>query len=263
MKKAIIIIARNEGQWVEITAQNFKSQFKDCKIIGVDDGGVNEWPDFVEVYKTAGGIGVGQCRRLGVEKSNCELICVTDAHVLYDKGDKETAWKLASEGNILTFTTKSIKSGRSLGNGWCNYSKQDKIKYVSAKTGTEIGLIGSVYFMKRDIALDIIAPTPAHGYNEQIMTAAAFALGYKIYAYPDMTFQHLYKNKFNYTLSYSEQNRNSELLEWWFYGGTLPKETRKEEIDYYNMIQRNRKLSITQLKEKFENIKRLYDTKKV
>jgi len=111
-------------------------------------------------------------------------------------------------------------------------------------------MIGSVYFMKRSIALDVFAPTPCHGYNEQIMTCAALSLGYPIYSLPELGYKHLYKKGFNYAITHTNQSRNRELLNWWFFGKKPPVHVRKEEQAYHDFIQANRILKVAQLQQR-------------
>lgn len=254
MTKAVIIIARNEGEWTLRTAKSFRNAVPDAEFIGVDDGGKNQWPDFVKVHSTKGGAGVGMARQIGAQMADAELICVTDGHVLYDKGDIEKAWDLASKGFIVNPTTKSIKSNKEHGNGRTHIIPSHKTMNVRTCEGEEVGMIGSVYFMNKEIALNIFAPTPAHGVNEHIMTCAAFCLGYKIYALPQLVFSHLYKKKFNYKLSHAEQVRNRELLDWWFFKRKQPKKTVEIEHKYNIFIKQNRILSVAQLTEKFNKM---------
>jgi hypothetical protein len=252
--KSIVIIARNEEHWSHITSTNFRTQFPDCEIIGVDDGGTNHWPDYVKVIKTPGGIGVGNARRLGVYEAKGSLICITDGHVLFDKGDKVRAWDLASKGKVLTFTTRSLASGKTHGNGRRHSLPDHKCTNVSTKEGQEIGLIGGVYFMSKAVALDIIGPTPHHGFNEQVMTAGALAMGHPIYAFPSMVFHHLYKKTFNYPVQSDLFNRNRVLLDWWFFGKASPKESTSDEQAYFNRVQKNRKLGVGALTNRFKTM---------
>ncbi len=241
MKRSIIIIARNEDQWPEITATNFQHQFEGAEIIGVDDGGTNVWPDFVKVIKTEGGIGVGRCRRLGVAKAEGDMICLADGHVLFDRGDKEKAWRLASEGKVVTLSTKSLKTGLDRGGGRIYDLETHKAKNThDVREGQHISLIGGVYFMPKGVALDIIAPTSSHGYNEQIMTLGALSFGHPIYAYPGMSFHHLYKKRFNYRITRKDQLRNKALLAWWFLDGRFPGSLTKEEKQYHKYVQEKR-----------------------
>jgi hypothetical protein len=243
MKKAIVIIARNEGEWTRKTVDNLSVHFPDCEFIGVDDGGVNEWPDYVRVIKTTGGTGVGRCRLTGVQNTDADLILVADGHVYYDSGNIDKAWQLAAEGYIVNSTTKGIESGKRYGNGRIHALPSHKCKHITAKEGDEVGLIGGVYFMRRDVSLEVIAPTPSHGYNEQIMTCAALCLGHRIYCYPDFCFSHLYKKKFNYKQTYSSQERNKKLLDWWFFAGMQPSVVSLPEYRYHQFIQQNRGLT--------------------
>ena len=240
MKRSIVIIARNEKQWTEITATNFKHQFVDAEIVGVDDGGKNVWPDFVRVIKTGGEIGVGRCRRLGVERAKGDIVCITDGHVLFDRGDKEKAWRLADEGNVVTFTTKSLKTGLDRGSGRIHNLEDHSAKNTDVEEGMHTGLIGGVYFMLKSVAMDIIGPTPSHGFNEQIMTVGALAFGHPIYAYPGMAFHHLYKKEFNYTVTVAGQLRNRNLLKWWFLDGKPPLGVTPIEKQYHKHVQENR-----------------------
>lgn len=243
MTESIIIIARNEGDWPRITALNFQHQFPGSEIIGIDDGGQNNWPEKVKVIKTTGGIGVGMSRRLGVENASHDLVCISDGHVLFDRGDKQKAWQTAAAGNVVTFTTKSITSGREHGNGRKHFLPDHSTKNCTVPEGAQIGMIGGVYFMKKDVALDIIAPTNSHGFNEQIMTVAALAFGHPIYSMGSLVFQHLYKNSFNYNVTYSGQTRNRNLLDWWFFSKAKPANVTGDEQKYYDLVQMKRKLS--------------------
>ena len=254
MTKAVIIIARNEGEWTLKTANSFKAAMPDAEIIGIDDGGKNNWPDFVKVHDTGGGLGVGMSRQIGAQVAEADLIVVTDGHVLFDSGDIDKAWDLASKGYIVNPTTKSIKSGKKHGNGRTHTIPDHKTINVRTYEGEEVGLIGSVYFMKRDVALDIMAPTPAHGFNEHIMTCAAFCLGYKIYTLPQLVFSHLYKSKFNYKLTYQQQHRNKELLDWWFFKRKSPAKVADIEEKYRNFIKANRLLTVSELTDKFNRM---------
>lgn len=254
MKKAVIIIARNEGNWTRKTSDDFKQNFPDCEIIGVSDGGINSWPDFVRVIKTDGGVGVGKCRRIGVMNTDADVVIITDGHVFFETGDIEKAWKFAEQGYIINSCTRSLSSGRNAGNGRTHILPNHEAKNVFAQEGDEVGMIGGVYFMRRDVALGIVAPTPSHGFNEQIMTCAAFSLGHKIYCYPDMVFKHLYKKAFNYKVTYSGQQRNRILLDWWFFSGKPPVNASAMELDYYKFIQANRILTPEQLTEKIEKM---------
>lgn len=253
MKKAVIIIARNEGIWPTLTADNFMVNFPDAEIVGIDDGGKNEWPDFVDVIKTKGGVGVGMCRRMGfeyVKNKDVDAAIITDAHVFFELGCISKAWKLASEGYIVNSTTRSLSSQQNKGNGRFHYLPNHKAKNVTTCEGIEAGLIGGVYFMRVDVALDVIGPTPSHGFNEQIMTCAAFAMGHPIYTFPSMVFSHLYKKEFNYSVTHIGQSRNRLLLDWWFFGGKKPLNISKQELNYHNYIQANRVLNRHELRNK-------------
>lgn len=251
MRKAVIIVARNEGEWTKKTANSFKKVMPDAEVIGIDDGGYNDWPEYVRVHKLEIPIGVGQSRRLGVEVSNADLIVVTDGHVLYDSGYVEKAWELAAKGYIVNPSTKSIDSGSLHGNGRTHNIPDHKTSYVKTFEGEEVGLIGSVYFMSKEVALDVIAPSPAHGYNEHIMTCSAFCFGHRIYAFPSLVFAHLYKKAFNYHLTYNEQERNKTLMNYWFFDGKEPKALRDVERQHYEFVQKNRQLSVEELTDKF------------
>lgn len=254
MRKAVIIVARNEGEWTKKTANSFRKVMPDAKIIGIDDGGYNEWPEYVEVHKSETPIGVGQSRRLGVEVSNADLIVVTDGHVLYDSGDVEKAWELAAKGYIVNPSTKSIDSGSLHGNGRTHNIPDHKTNYVKTHEGEEVGLIGSVYFMSKKVALDIIAPSPAHGYNEHIMTCSAFCFGHKVYALPSLVFAHLYKKAFNYHLTYNEQERNKTLMNYWFFEGKEPKALSDVEKQHYEFVQKHRQLTAEELTMRFSRM---------
>jgi len=254
MKKAVVIIARNEGSWTESTAENFRQNFPYAEIIGIDDGGLNIWPDFVRVIKNPKPQGVGMCRLIGVKAANADCIIVTDGHVLFERGDIDKAWKLAEQGYIINSTTKSITTGLEHGNGRRHDPITQKATNFIAKEGQEVGMIGGVYFMRKDIALQVIAPTPAHGYNEQIMTCAAFVLGHKIYCLPSMCFAHLYKKTFNYALTYTQQCRNKLLLEWWFFNAGMPHDASEQEREYHAFIQSKRILNPVQLADKLKAI---------
>ena len=251
MKKAVIIIARNEKDWPAKTANSFHDAMPDAQIIGIDDGGENEWPAFVTVYKTTGGTGVGNCRSKGAKLADADLVCFTDGHVLYESGDIERAWDLAAQGYIVNPSTKSMINDKVHGCGRQHNLPLHKCNYVRAKEGTLVGMIGSVYFMKKSTALEIVAPTSSHGYNEQIMTYAAFLFGYKTFAFPSLIFRHMFKKRFdNYTVSYSGQQKNRHLLDWWFFGKQKPQSVNSKERDYNNFVQKKRKLTPSQLKNK-------------
>lgn len=254
MKKAVIIIARNEGEWTYKTAHDFKKTMPDAQIIGIDDGGKNIWTDFVKVHKTKGGIGVGMCRRKGVELADADVICVTDGHVLHHRGDINKAWELAMQGYVVNSTTRSIVTGKEHGNGRRQDLKTHVAKNVRVPEGFEVGLIGGIYFMRKDVALEVIAPTPNHGANEQIMTCAAFSLGHKIYTLPSLVFAHLYKKKFNYTVTGTQQQRNKRLLEWWFFGKLPPQTVNEIEKEYHGFIKEYRVLNAKQLTEKIDKM---------
>lgn len=251
MKKAVIIIARNEGEWPRKTAESFKAAMPDAEIVGVDDGGKNNWPKFVKVVKTKGAIGVGNCRRAGAENTNADLVVFTDGHVFYESGDIEKAWQLAAEGYIVNPSTMSMDTQKVHGCGRKHNLKTHKCSYVKASEGSLVGMIGSVYFMKRKTALEIIGPTPSHGYNEQIMTYAALCLGYSTYAYPDLVFSHKFKKRFdNYSVSYHQQQRNRLLLDFWFFEKLVPSKASLPEKQFYRMIRDKRVLNVNQLKDK-------------
>jgi glycosyltransferase involved in cell wall biosynthesis len=254
MKKSIILTARNEGKYSESSAKNFHLHFPDAEIIGVDDGGLNSWPNFVRVIKTKSGVGVGRCRLEGVRQATGDVVIVSDAHVYYDKGDIDRAWGIAAGDKIVTSTTVSLFTGKSHGCGRTHDMLTHGAKYANAKDGQEAGLIGGVYFMSRKMALEVIAPTPSHGFNEQIMTYAALSLGYGIYCMPDFAFKHMYKKKFNYSVTSSGQQRNRSLLLWWFFGFPQTPKADKAELDYYKFIQANRILSPKQLTERMQSI---------
>lgn len=257
MKKAVIIIARNEGDWPAKTADNFRKAMPDAEIIGVDDGGTNKWPDYVKVVKTTGGIGVGNCRRAGAENTDADLVVFTDGHVHYVEGDIDKAWQLAQDGYIVNPSCMSMATQIIHGCGRKQNLPNHKATYVKVPEGSVVGLIGSVYFMKRETALEIVAPTPSHGYNEQIMTYAAIALGYKTYALPGLVFSHLFKKKFdNYRVTYSGQQRNRMLCDLWFFSGKRPQNLSDIEKQYYKFIQANRKLSVKGLESSILQINR-------
>ena len=250
MKKAVIIIARNEGDWPYKASISFNKHFPDCDLIGIDDGGENKFPNYVRVFRTTGGIGVGNVRRMGVEMTDADLLLITDAHVFYEKGDIGKAWDLCEQGYIVNSTTLSYTDKRDCGNGRTHALPAHQCKNVKVKEGLEVGLIGGIYFMRKDVAKQVIAPTPSHGFNEQIMTCAAFSLGHRIYTYPDLCFSHVSKKKFNYKVAYSGQQRNRKLLDWWFFDGKKPTKISKVEQEYFNFIQSNRVLDKSELKSK-------------
>jgi hypothetical protein len=254
MSRSIIIIARNEINWPDKTAKNLHTHMPDCEIIGVHDGGSNIWPRFVKVIKTTGGIGVGRSRLTGVKNTNADLVMLSDGHVYYHDGDIERAWELAAQGYIVNPSTVSMIHDNHHGCGRIHDLKTHKCHNIKAKEGDSISMIGSVYFMKRQIAEKIIAPTPAHGYNEQIMTCAAFSLGYETYALPSLAFKHLYKKTFNYTMTSGQQQRNRKLLEWWFFGGEKPSSAREQETLFYNFMQKNRVLDVEGLRNKINQM---------
>jgi hypothetical protein len=140
----IVIIARNEGEWVRKTVENYHLHMPDCEIIGVDDGGYNDWPQGVKVINTEGAIGVGRCR----------------------------------------------------------------------------------------------------------------LLGHRIYALPNLVFTHLFKEKFNYSLKYSEQNYNRILLNYWMFDYRV--NVSEEEENYKKFIDSRRLLSGDQLIEKMDIINYKY-----
>ena len=254
MNKAVIIIARNEGAWTQITADDFQSNFPDAQIIGFDDGGLNIWPDYVKVIRNSKPQGVGRCRLIGVNAADADCVIITDGHVMFERGDIEKAWELAKKGYIVNSTTKSITTGKEHGNGRKHDPVTHEAKNFTAKEGDEVGLIGGVYFMRKDVALQVIAPTPGHGYNEQIMTCAAFSLGHKIYCLPSMCFSHLYKKTFNYAITYQEQARNKVLLQWWFFDFPMPSDASQQEKEYHAFIQKNRILTVSELTKKLNSI---------
>jgi len=254
MKKSIILTARNEGKYSESSAINFHVNFPDAEIIGVDDGGKNQWPDFVKVIKTKGGIGVGRCRFEGVKEAIGDVLIISDAHVYYSTGDIDRAWNLAMGNNIVTSTTVSLFTGKKHGCGRTHDLLTHSAKYANGRDGQEAGLIGGVYFMSKEVALQVIAPTPSHGFNEQIMTYAALSLGIKVHCMPSFEFKHMYKKKFNYHVTSTGQQRNRALLLWWFLGFPKPAKVDKREVDYYNYIQKHRVLSPKQVIEKMETI---------
>ncbi len=247
MKYSVVITARNEREWPKITATNMKYQLNPHEVIGVDDGGVNQWGDDAIVYKTKGGVGVGICRRYGITKSQGDVLCIADGHVLYHSGDVSKMWQLAKDGYIVTFTTKSLATGINHGCGRMHSLPSHKAKNIRAKEGQQVGLVGGVYMMRKDIALDVVAPTVSHGFNEQIMTIAALAMGYPVYAFPEGVFAHLYKQKFNYPVTTKGQEKNRLLLDWWFMGGQRPSFAGIEQDNYYEIAQKKRILSRNEL----------------
>lgn len=257
INKAVIIIARNEGNWTSVTADDFKKHMPDAEIIGIDDGEDNTWPDYVKVIKTKGGIGVGRVRRLGAESTSAELLVFTDGHVKYKEGDIDKAWDLASKGYVVNPSVVSMESESKKGCGRRHLLDNHSAKYVSAKEGMQCGLVGSVYFMRKDVALDIVAPTPSHGYNEQIMTYAAFSFGHKIYALPSLSFSHLFKKKFNYKVTFRGQQKNLLLLKWWFFGGRIPPNVSGTESNYMKYVRTNKKITIKQLKESINQMNKI------
>jgi hypothetical protein len=102
--------------------------------------------------------------------------------------------------------------------------------------------------------MQVIAPTSSHGFNEQIMTYAALSLGHKIHCMPEFAFKHMYKKKFNYTVSGTGQQRNRLLLLWWFFGFKQPSRVDSLELKYHSFIQKNRLLSPKELSERMELI---------
>ena len=249
MKKAVIIIARNEKDWPAKTANSFHDAMPDAEIVGVDDGGENDWPAFVNVYKTTGGIGVGQCRNKGAKMTDADLVCFTDGHVLYESGDINKAWSLAEQGYVVNPSTMSMINDKVHGCGRQHQLPSHHATYVRAQEGTLVGMIGSVYFMKRSTALEIVAPTSSHGFNEQIMTCAALTFGHKTYAFPSLIFRHMFKKRFdNYKVSYTQQQKNRLLLDWWFFGKSIPANATNDEKYYYKFAQEKRKLSPSELR---------------
>ncbi len=254
MKKSIVVVARNEKEWPIKTCLDFAANIPDAEIIGIDDGGKNEWPeDVVTVYKTKGGIGVGQSRLLGATKARGELIMFSDAHVYYYEGDVEKAWKLAEKGYIVNPSVKvmykeKIRCGAKFIPG------KYKIDYLKAKKGEYVGLVGSVYFMQKEKALKVIAPTQAHGYNEPIMSLAAIVLGYRIYALPSLIFEHMYKKKLDYAVSGMDQQRNKQVLEAFFFKKKMPYGATAEEKAYKDMIAKNGVISPIELSKRVNKL---------
>lgn len=253
MKKSIVVVARNEKEWPLKTCLDFLDNIPEAEIIGIDDGGDNEWPEEgVKVYKTSGGIGVGHSRLMGVNKASGDLIMLSDAHVYYYEGNVDKAWRLANKGYIVNPSVKvmykeKIRCGMKFELG------KYKVQYVKAKTGDRVGLIGSVYFMKKEIAQRVVAPTQAHGYNEFIMTLAANVLGHKIYALPDLIFEHMYKKKLDYAVSGLAQARNKDILNAIFFKYKMPQDATPEEIAYKKMIEKESTLNGLELNKLINN----------
>lgn len=257
MKKSIIITARNEGDWTKKTIEGFLDNFKDVdEIIGIDDGGRNTWihHDKFKLIKTSGGIGVARSRLLGVQQAIGDVVIISDGHVFYEEGDIDKAWNLAAEGKIVTCTTISHLSGKDHGCGRVHDLNTHKAKNVRAKEGYEAGLIGGVYFMHKDVAEEVICPSKSHGYNEQLMTYAALALGHQIYCYPSFKFRHLYKKTFNYTVTYTDQTRNRRLIDWFFFGKKTITNADELEIGYKQYVEKYRVLNPDQLKKRMIEI---------
>ncbi len=249
MKRSIVIVARNEKDWPLKTGMDFLDNIPDTEIIGIDDGGENIWPDHgVKVYKTEGGIGVGRARHMGIQKATGELIMLSDAHVYYYDGEVEKAWKQAENGFIVNPSVKVLYKDKTRCGMKFELGKF-KTMYVQGKTGSHVGLVGSVYFMKKEIAQRIVAPTQAHGYNEFIMTIAAIMLGYKIYAMPNLIFEHMYKEKLDYDVSGFQQERNKDVLTGFFFKHKLPGDATFEEKAYKSMIAENAVMSPLELNE--------------
>jgi len=259
MKKSIIINARNEGSWTTKTISNFDKHFTDVdEIIGVDDGSYNKWvtkyhPKF-KLITTSGAIGVARSRLLGVQSAIGDVVLISDGHVYYNSGDIDKAWELASKGYIVTSTTISMLSGKEHGCGRSHDTKTHSATNARAQEGDEAGLIGGVYFMRKDVAEEIICPSKSHGYNEQLMTYAALSLGHKIYCLPSFKFEHYYKKKFNYHVKHAEQTRNRNLIDWWFFDRRPPSNVDHLELDYKKFIDEYRVLSPSQLRTKMQQI---------
>jgi len=252
MKKSIVVVARNEKDWPLKTCLDFLENIPDAEIIGVDDGGENEWPEKgVRIYKTAGGIGVGRSRLMGIQKASGDLIMLSDAHVYYYDGNVNKAWNLAAKGYVVNPSVK-VMYGDKVRCGMKFDLGSYKVQYVKGKTGGHVGLIGSVYFMPKSVAEKIVAPTQAHGYNEFVMTIAAIALGYKIYALPTLIFEHMYKDSLDYEVTGLQQERNRQVLNSFFFRYKLPKDATLEEAGYKRMIERESVLSSLEL-NKFIN----------
>jgi hypothetical protein len=247
MRRSIVVVARNEKEWPLKTCLDFLDNIPDAEIIGIDDGGENEWPDKgVNVYKTDGGIGVGKSRLMGVSKAKGDLIMLSDAHVYYYDGDVSKAWGLAEKGYIVNPSVKVMYKDK-VSCGVVFQLGKYIITSIKANRGTYVGLNGSVYFMRKDVAQKIIAPTQAHGYNEAIMTLAAMALGYRIYALPSLIFEHMYKKKLDYKVTRIDQERNRQVLESFFFKYKLPYNATFEEKAYKKMIAENSVIDPIQL----------------
>ena len=81
------------------------------------------------------------------------------------------------------------------------------------------------------------------------MTVAGITMGYPIYAMPDVVFSHLYKKKFNYSVSVQGQQRNRQLLDWWFLDGDEPSAITEIERDYKKMVRQKRARSMDEVKQ--------------
>lgn len=259
MNKSIIVTARNEGKWAKSTVEGFLEAFPDVgEIIGVDDGGNNEWVGRdchkFRLIKTSGSIGVARSRLLGVQQCKGDVVLITDGHVFYQDGDKDKAWELASEGKVVTSTTISHLTGADHGCGRIQNPDSHSAKNTRAKEGNQAGLIGGAYFMHAEVAEEIIAPSRSHGYNEQLMTYAALSLGHPIYCFPSFKFRHVYKSKFNYHVTHSDQMRNRRLIDWFFFGGATINNADELEYDYKKFVEKYRILDSVQLKKKIVEI---------
>lgn len=255
MTRAIIMIARNEGEWPRKTIEDFRLKIPDTPIIAVDDGGQNDLTG--ADYILDGGLaGVGKARRIGVEKAaelGADSVLLIDAHVFYKQGDIQKAWQL-SESCIVNPTYESYHTGDVIGCGRVHNRETHVCSRAYASEGQEAGMYGSVYFLNVRTALDVVAPTPNHGANEQIMTLAAWTLGYRIYALPSLVFRHVYKQKLNYRISEGNQKRNKKLLRWWFFNWQPPENVSDEERDYKGRIERKRQLSSKELYDKIQAV---------
>lgn len=251
MTRAIVIIARNEKDWPRATIADFHANCPGVPVIAVDDGGDNDLTgaDYIVEGNLAG---VGKARRMGVEKAaelGAETVLLSDAHVFWKEGDIEKAWHLA-QTRIVNPTYESYQTGEIKGCGRLHNIGPYAHTHCSVDEGVEVSMYGSVYFMDVETALDIVAPTPSHGCNEQIMTCAAWALGYCIYAFPSLIFRHVYKKQLNYRISAGNQKRNRKLLRWWFFDWQPPENATAEEMGYKARIDENRVLTPEQLEQK-------------
>ncbi len=219
---SIVIPARAEKEQLQLTIDSARAAGAD-EIIVVDDGENDPFSGADIVIREGKGRGPAACRNAGLHAATKDVIIFSDSHVRFP-ADSFASWavQLMFSDCVESAAVQSLGGSRN----WTGFGGRltpikagydAKVAMKAAESCT--ALYGSVYAASRK-TWDAVGGWPrtlGWGYNEQALSLACLFAGVKMRAYPELVTHHMFKKRFNYSVSNKKSRANRVLVHWYFF----------------------------------------------